>query len=498
MFIKQNNFEKRKKSKKTCDFYFFKLSTIMILFILLIYLRIKSKKTPIKGDILKNSKNIYKINYSYMNNTDSKCIDLDPINMINNTLNNNPQVICQYEKSTHICYPNTYFNMFEKEGILCKMENIILDPSKWSSRGAIYKGPINESMGHIPLLSQGFFNMKCKNLFKIKTNRKYEKYLESWNYDYNDNLDNEEELAEGKTIFFISRTSDSLNMYHGISEVINAMALMYLFNLSPEDIKIVLLESFEIEKDPYYDIYKNVISRGEEIVHIKNLKKKYHITSGILIPTNMDSPCFILDIPPHCKYPTLTFQLLNILIEKYMNLEEFKDQFINIDKIFYYPNSTLNNHNLGKKFVKSVTIIWRNVWPEGRKGQGRIFANAKETADSLSLALPDDILVRLVDTAKLTISQQIALMRKTDYLTGIHGAAFALSIFTPNHCIIHEFLTRNHYVQQIQSLSGHKFYSSYIYHEKKTIDDNENIFLNCQKFTEQIMNIMKHNNFIDI
>ena len=90
-------------------------------------------------------------------------------------------------------------------------------------------------------------------------------------------------------------------------------------------------------------------------------------------------------------------------------------------------------------------------------------------------------------------------MRKTDYLTGIHGAAFALSIFTPNDCIIHEFLTYNHYVQQIQSLSGHKFYSSFcINHEKKIIDDNENIFLDCDEFSKCVLNIMKENNFINI
>ena len=497
------------KSKNKLSVIIYKISIILIFIITLNSLskkKMANSNEIIKMDkhkILSNVKEIYSINYSNIgNNYDnyrySKCVDFDPIKMINKTLNNKPKVICQYEKSNHICYPNTYPRMFEKKGIICKMENIILDPSKWRDGGVIYKGPINISKGNIPFLSHGFFNMKCKNQSTIETNSKYEKYLNAWNYNYDYNIDKEEELAVGKTIFFLSRNSDSPNMFHGLSEVINVMAIMYLLNLTPEDIKIVLLESFKIEKDIFYDIYKNIFSRGGEIVHIRNLKKKYHITSGVHIPINMDSPCFILDNPPQCKYPTFTFQLLSILIDKYMNIEEFEDKFINIDKMFYYPNSTINNHNLGKKFKKNVTILWRNVWPEGRKGQKRILGNSKELTDNLALALPDDILVRLVDTAKLSISQQIAIMRKTDYLTGNHGAAFVLSVFTPINCIIHEFLTLNHYEQQLQALSGHKFYSSNIKYKQRIIDDNEYLFLDSEDFIKSILNLMKENNFTKI
>ena len=84
----------------------------------------------------------------------------------------------------------------------------------------------------------------------------------------------EEELAPGKTIFFLSRNQDSPNLFHGGSELINVISIMYLLKLVPEQIQIIFLESISINNDPFYDLYKNLISRGGEPIYIKNLKKK--------------------------------------------------------------------------------------------------------------------------------------------------------------------------------------------------------------------------------
>ena len=50
--------------------------------------------------------------------------------------------------------------------------------------------------------------------------------------------------------------------------------MMYLLKLNPEDIQIVFLDSITINNDPFYELYKNLISRGGEPIYIKNLKKK--------------------------------------------------------------------------------------------------------------------------------------------------------------------------------------------------------------------------------
>ena len=91
----------------------------------------------------------------------------------------------------------------------------------------------------------------------------YNKYFGSWNYEYNEEEDIEE-LAHGQTIFFLSRNQDSPNLYHGDSELINTVSLVYLLNLNPENIQVIFLESIVIKDDPLYDLYKNLISRGGE------------------------------------------------------------------------------------------------------------------------------------------------------------------------------------------------------------------------------------------
>ena len=70
-----------------------------------------------------------------------------------------------------------------------------------------------------------------------------------------------EELAPGKTVLLLSRSQDSPNLFHGNSEFINVISMLYLFNLPPEEVRILFLESIEIPQDPFLDLYKNMISR---------------------------------------------------------------------------------------------------------------------------------------------------------------------------------------------------------------------------------------------
>ena len=128
------------------------------------------------------------------------------------------------------------------------MNNIILDPSKWNPGGYTYKGPVDKVKKGMPNLSKGFFSMKCDNESALTDYAKmYNAYFDGWEYiKNNSDTATYEELAPGKTIFFLSRNQDSPNLYHGGSEFINALSLMYLFNLEPENIQIVFLESVSL------------------------------------------------------------------------------------------------------------------------------------------------------------------------------------------------------------------------------------------------------------
>ncbi len=452
------------------------------------------KKIPIKFNLEKYKKEIDN------KESDSHCNNLDPINIFDGRLKDKPIEICKSRTSKHICYKNSNSIFVAQNGVICKMENITLDPSKWKDGGYIYKGPVDPETRGCPILKKGFFNMKCESsLNEVKEyDSIYNSYFEGWNYEYSQN-ENEEELAPGKTIFFVSRNQDSPNLYHGGSEFVNVVSMMYLLNLNPEDIQVVFLESITLNDDPFYDLYKNLISRGGEPIYIKNLKKKYHISSALHVPINWDSPCFIYSGIPDCKSPTKTYKFYNDLIDKYMDVQNYEDSFKSDGEIFYYPKSIIKSHNSKMNFTKIVTFQWRRVWPRGRKGQERILGNGPELAEKLASLLPKNILLRLVDTASLPIAEQIAILRKTDYYVGIHGAGLCLSIYAPSNCIFHEVLPRSNMngLLLMAALSGHKTYSDIILAEVKNVNGNELVYFNEELFAQNVISHMKENKLID-
>ncbi len=434
------------------------------------------------------------------------CDKFDPIYLMGEKFKRKPIIICKNKESSHICFQHSKYDHYnkvsrKKYGVICKIKNFVLDPLKSIQTNYIYKGPVDKINKGAPILSKGFFNMKCLINKYYRGNKIYRNYFNSWNYDYKDKKEDIKELAPRKTILLLSRNQDSPNIFHGLSEIINVIGVMYFFHLKPENIQILFLESMKLKNDPFYPIYENIISRGGKPIYIRNLDKKYHIDSAIHVPINLDSPLFIdLKIPkgyPDCKYPTQTYNIFNNLINKYLNIPNFKDSFISDNKIFYYPTSVIQNFKLNNNFTKTITIQWRKVWPEHRKFQKRILGNGPELADKLSSVLPKNYLIRLVDTASLSIIDQISIMRKTDYLIGIHGAGLSLSIFMPIHSILHEILPKknNKLLVLMSALSGHKTYSNILKTSYKSINNNDVYFFDTLKFSEIAIQHISNNLF---
>jgi hypothetical protein len=121
--------------------------------------------------------------------------------------------------------------------------------------------------------------------------------------------------------------------------------------------------------------------------------------------------------------------------------------------------------------------------------------NGPELADKLSSILPRNYLIRLVDTASLSIAEQISIMRKTDYLIGVHGAGLSLSIFMPPHSVLHEILPKKNIKVLIlmSALSGHRVYSDIIKAKLKIINNNDIYFFDPYDFAKNIQKRIKDN-----
>ena len=180
-----------------------------------------------------------------------------------------------------------------------------------------------------------------------------------------------------------------------------------------------------------------------------------------------------------------------------MDIPLYKDSFISDNEIYYYPKKVIDNNISNIKFKKYITIQWRKIWPKGRKSQFRLLGNGQELADNLANKLPNDFLIRLVDTAGLSIREQISLMRKTDYLVGIHGAGLSLCIYMNNKSILHEILPKKNMgvLTLMSALSGHKTYSDILKANIKWIENYEYVFFNKEHFVKKVLTHMKANNF---
>ena len=513
-FIQINNDESPNKYRKILNYFIF-INSIFLIFVKLYGIKfIYSLVYPPYVDTLLpilNSQEIINIKnnkenldifpyYEVPNNETRQCILYDPFNAFKTRFEKNQIDICRSSKSSHVCYLNNIRYFASPNGLICKMENFDIDPSKWKPDGLSYQlGPINNTNRGCPILENGFFNMKCDepqitNIENYPYNKLYKVYLNSWNYNYN-NI-KEEELAPGKIVFFISRNQDSPNLYFGGSAIINAISMIYYFRINPEQIQVVFLESMRLDNDPYYDFYKDMISRGGEPIHIRDLNKKYHISKAVHVPINWDTPCFILFKQiPRCKYQAKAFFYLNEYIDKYMNISNFIEPLTYDNETFYYPKSVVDPNS--PKYTKFVTFQWRKAWPRGRKGQERLIGNGPEMIEKLAEVLPKNILIRLVDTASLTIKEQISIMRKTDYYIGVHGAGLFLSVFMPTTSILHEISLRKktNNLLLMSSLSGHRIFCDIWDARVQDIDGSKYVYFNPNIIANSVLRHMNSTNF---
>lgn len=192
---------------------------------------------------------------------------------------------------------------------------------------------------------------------------------------------------------------------------------------------------------------------------------------------------------------TKAYNYLNQFINNYVNIPKFLEPF-NYDKETFYYSKTVKDPNSGN-YTKYLTFQWRMQYPKKIKGQVRILGNGPEIVEKLVEKLPKNILVRLVDTAKLSMRKQISLIRKTDYFLGIHGAGLFLSAFMPITSIVHEIYTseKTKNLELLSNLSGHKTYSDNIHAEIKMIDDCEYQFYNPDLVVSSVFKHMEENHF---
>ena len=153
--ISKKSFEEKSKRDNTKPHFTHKPTFLIFLMFLFLFLKfgpheiekIKGKEKDVTFDL--KSKNIRYSEYEEeYKNKNSFCDEIDPIYLLKQRIDKGPIVICSGEKSKHICYQNVNNHNNDiyahKNGTICTMENIVLDPSKSRQSGISFKdGPID-------------------------------------------------------------------------------------------------------------------------------------------------------------------------------------------------------------------------------------------------------------------------------------------------------------------------------------------------------------------
>ena len=308
------------------------------------------------------------------------CKNLDPFTVEKKILSSKPIVLCKSELSEHICFKNNFPFFAYKNGVICMMKNFFLNFSNWKQDGYIYdyNGPINKKTKGQALISYRFFKIQCNIKGNISNfNPIYNKYFNSWEYILNSQSKNEiynkTELCPGKVLFILNRNQDSPNLLIGGAGFINAFSLMHLLRIKPENIQVLFLESMIINNDPFYNLFKNIISRGGKPLYARNLDNNiiYHVSNAIHVPINWDSPVFCKTKIPKCLKISKTYKILLESIYKYIKIPKFCDEAYYDKEIFLYPksfkNSKLNFVVKFRGYIKLGSIKYFSLWSFGNK-----------------------------------------------------------------------------------------------------------------------------------
>jgi len=159
----KKNIEPKQKENKVRKIFSFKRLIIVFILLLILFIiifvaiiivkpskprRRKRKKSKVLFDLGFKPKKLKMIKYDEeINNKNLSCDLIDPIYLFQERINKGPIVVCSGEESKHICYQNPHNHnndiYYYKNGVICIMENIVLDPSYSRQSGLSFAdGPI--------------------------------------------------------------------------------------------------------------------------------------------------------------------------------------------------------------------------------------------------------------------------------------------------------------------------------------------------------------------
>jgi hypothetical protein len=230
-------------------------------------------------------------------------------------------------------------------------------------------------------------------------------------------------------LYIVKRTFP-MNIYHAMTDWFNAWVTMHVMDVTSWN--VVLLDDHSA--DPAFDFVWNKVLSASNYMRHKDLAEQGKV-------------CYKQVIFAESGVSSLLMQ---------------PNLFVNCGRSSLYQDFA--NHFLDKMDLSSepkrkrprVTVILR------KDGNGktvhRQFQNEKEMIDALEQGT-NNVDITVVDLVKLSLHDQIKLMRETDVLLGAHGAGLTHVLFLPPKSVLIEFGPVSAFYKNLALLSGHEYLS---------------------------------------
>eukprot|EP01032_Pedospumella_encystans_P018298 gene18298-20835_t len=213
------------------------------------------------------------------------------------------------------------------------------------------------------------------------------------------------------TTYLLARDEDCENSFHSTADFMNMLLVYRMLGLDEKEVQVMLFDRFS--NGPYLELIQKAFSPQHPVLRHTYYKGKvlfkrlvFHLES----PAGLIFPKVSRPDPLRCHHTSL--------------FEAYRRHVL----------QAFNLLDVAPPPIPSVTLSLRHRSKE--KNVGRVMGNEDEVVSVLKKGNLLDL--RVVDTAKMSYSEQLKLIRNTNVLIGIHGAGLMFIMFAADEAVLVE------------------------------------------------------------
>ena len=314
------------------------------------------------------------------------------------------------DQSKLVCYPyKQEHRKISRSGgpdTICVASNFVIDFAKVS--GEISHSKLSNYLSY----KGGALQASCKKTAAYAP-AKVHKHLQSHLSSFTDGTASASGTSVEETpTYLLTRDEDMENSFHSTADFMNMFVVDNVIGVDPADQQVLLWDKHP--DGPYLDLIQKAYAGGKKALRHQSFAGKKIMFRKLIF--HMESPA-------------------GLIFPKVANPGQLRCKGTGLFK--EYAKHILHSFGLwdvSPPEVPHITLLLRHRTE--RKNVGRILANEAEV--TAAIAGTNMVTYKIADTAGMPYAEQLALVRKTNILVGVHGAGLMLILFAANEAVLVE------------------------------------------------------------